>query len=67
MRGFEIALHRKILETEHPDSIEHECNIKAPENKQKRQKIFMISQIDLPCIRLLFKAYNISDEILTEM
>jgi len=52
---------------EFPEIAEKECNMKAPKDQEKKQKVFLVQGIDSQCLRLLIKAFNINRELKHEM
>ena len=41
--------------------------MKAPKNSKRRQQVFVINNIDQKCLKILFKAFQLNRQMLTEM
>ena len=63
-----LSSHLKNRKEKADPSLEDkECNMQAPKNKNKKQKVFVIRDINYGTLKMIFKAYRLNTEMLMEM
>ena len=50
-----------------PSLIDDGCNMQAANSKNKKQKVFVITDINYGTLKRIFKAYRLNEEMLMEM
>ena len=68
-RGF-LESHLKRMKAGSNPSAENqdqECNMQAPTNKKKKQRVFVITDINYGTLKMIFKAYGLNEEMLMEL
>ena len=69
-RGF-LESHLKSMKDKSNPSAEkdqdQECNMQAPKDKKKKQRVFVITDINYGTLKMIFRAYGLNEEMLMEM
>ena len=67
LRAHLIGQRREEEEKRNSNKAVDEADMRAPENPNKKQKVFVIERIDQKCLNMIFWAFKINKEMRTEM
>lgn len=66
-RGILSSHIQKQKEKDNPSLADQGCNMNFQRNPNKKQRVYVITEINHRCLKMIFKAFKLNEEMLMEM